>query len=187
MITLEGIVKKFIGDGSTKTFSHNLKHTDFIVFVDGVQNDDVTKDELGITFSSAPSSGAVIELKRYVQLFPEKYEKYKTSVGAPTETRDDGIIEPNWEHQRGALLNYFLMAWEMATDDEVKPLWDMLAYAPTTSDPMVLTWEDGTKYRVVFADKAGEERCKFDESIIDEISGTTYWKGTVALIEIERL
>ena len=187
MITLEGLVKKFTGNNSTTTFAHNLRHTDFVVYVNGAINNDISKDEFSIVFSTPPSNGAVIELRRQVRLFPEQYEKYKTPIGAPTETRDDGIIELNWEHQRGALLNYFFMAWEMATDDEVKPLWELFAFTPTPKDPMTLIWEDGTKYRVIFADRAGKDRCKFDESIKDEISGTTYWKGTVALIEIERL
>ena len=123
-----------------------------------------------------------------ITLRPNAYERWARAHGAPTETRGDvGIIEENWEHQRGGVFWYFLMSWELATQEEVNVLRDFLVANPTPSNPMVLVWEDGTKYQVIFADEAGEDRCKFDESIRDYKTGIRFYKGTVALIEIEKL
>lgn len=77
---------------------------------------------------------------------------------------------------------FFLMAWEFATEDEFNKLLEFYKAKPTTANPMTITWEDGSKYYVVFADIEGA--FKFEESVKDVVTGVRYYKGTCVLMEI---
>lgn len=122
-------------------------------------------------------------LGKSVILRPNKFEKYPKAYGsAVTVNGDKGYIEDKWEHEQGSVFMYFLMAWEFATEDEANGLLEFYKAKPTTKNPMTLTWEDGSRYYVVFADI--EEAFKFDESVKDALAGTRYYKGTAVLIEI---
>jgi len=115
---------------------------------------------------------------------PNQIEKYTKSVGETTELLEDyGVIVDNFEHKQGGNFNFFLLVWEMATDEEKENLEKILLQKPTVSSPARLTWADGTKYNVVFA-QIGESKCQFKEQVKDSISGKTYYKATAAFVEI---
>ena len=117
---------------------------------------------------------------------PAKYEDYKKHVGKITEIRDkDGLIADNWEHERGGVLKFFLMSFELLEEEKVKLFWKILEGQPTTKNPAYLYWNDGVKYPVVFAE-IGDDKCKFEESLKDIDTNTKYFKGTVALVEIAK-
>ena len=117
---------------------------------------------------------------------PAKYEDYKKHVGKITEIRDtDGVIVDNWEYERGGVLKFFLMTFELLEEEKVKLFWKLLEKQPTVKNPAYLHWNDGVKYPVVFAE-IGEEKCKFEESIKDVETGTRYFKGTVVFVETAR-
>jgi hypothetical protein len=117
---------------------------------------------------------------------PAKYEDYKKHVGKITEIRDtDAVIVDNWEYERGGVLKFFLMTFDLLPEEKVKLFWKILEKQPRVSNPAYLYWDDGVKYPVVFAE-IGDEKCKFEESIRDYQTGDRFFKGTVALVEIAR-
>jgi hypothetical protein len=45
------------------------------------------------------------------------------------------------------------MSFELAPQETVDALTQLVAAGPTTEYPMILLWDDGREYEVVFADK----------------------------------
>jgi hypothetical protein len=196
MITLSGAVKRWTGDGSKTAFPHSLKCAglscdagNFEIRVDNeVITSGATLTDVALVFSSAPADETVIELWRTAELEPYEKERFPVSYGASTETRDDiGRVLDNWANKRGGTFWYFGMVFELAPQETVDALTQLVAAGPTTEYPMVLLWDDGREYEVVFADKAGEDKCKFDESFMDLDSGERLFKGVVALLDINKI
>ncbi len=196
MITLSGAVKRWTGNGTATAFSHSLKRAGlscnagyFEVRVDDeVITSGATLTDIALVFTVAPEDGAVIELWRTAELEPYEKERFPVSYGASTETRDDiGRVLDNWANKRGGTFWYFGMSFELASQEAVDALTQLVASGPTTEYPMILLWDDGREYEVVFADKAAEDRCKFDESFRDLDSGERLYKGVVALLDINKI
>ena len=122
----------------------------------------------------------------FINLNPQEYEKYAKSYGEATEMNPElGIIEDKYTNEVGGVFNYFLMSWNFATQDEVDGLKRILVGTPTVENPARITWHDGTKHKVVFA-QIGEQKCMFDESVVDAETGTAYYIGGCAFIEITK-
>lgn len=121
-----------------------------------------------------------------VNLTPQDFEKYPKSYGEATEMNPElGIIEDKYENERGGVFNYFLMSWNFAEQDEVDGLKKILVATPCVETPAKLTWHDGSKHYVVFA-QIGEDKCRFDKSIEDIATGTKLYEGSCAFIEITK-
>jgi len=121
-----------------------------------------------------------------INLTPQDYEKYAKSYGEATEMNPElGIIEDKYAGETGGVFNFFLMTWNFATQDEVDSLKKILVATPTVENPARITWHDGSKHKVVFA-QIGEQKCLFEKSVIDNQTGTTYYEGTAAFIEITK-
>lgn len=119
-------------------------------------------------------------------LLPDNFEKYQKSYGESVEMIPRfGIIVDNYGYESGGVFNYFLMTWEFADKGQVDVLNQLLRKNPKTLSPMILTWKDGSKHKVVFA-PIGEDKCLFAESTIDIKTNEKFYSGQCALIEITK-
>lgn len=121
-----------------------------------------------------------------VNLTPDDFERFFKNYGETTEINETlGIIEDKYLGEMGGTFNYFLLAWNWATEEEVSGLKQLLVSNPMVESPMTLTWHDGGKYKVVFA-PIGESKCLFEKSVINPNTNEAMYTGIVALIEITR-
>ena len=116
-----------------------------------------------------------------VELHPTITKDYEQELGKPYEiNKDKGYIASKWDVDRGGVIKAFGMHFDLIPADKVEILAEFLKYRPTPEDPMLLTWEDGKKYYVIF----GEGDAFSFEEVIKDISGAKYYQGNLILISV---